>query len=72
MLLKNVSVGCDDTHDVVAGSLSMGPRGENSPLPDAKSTFGSEHEESTRVPRTASRAGIVQLAMGDGITQFSF
>jgi hypothetical protein len=35
-------------------------------LPDAKSTFGNEHEYSVRMPRTASRAGIAHLAMGDG------
>jgi|SRR5580658_79444 hypothetical protein len=39
-------------------------------LPDAKSTFGNEHEYIAIV--TASRAGIAHLAMGDGSTQFSF
>ena len=41
-------------------------------LPDAKSTFGNEHEQIAVVPTTASRAEIAYLAMSDRRTQFSF
>jgi hypothetical protein len=40
--------------------------------PDAKSTFGNEHEQIAVMPTTASRAEIAHVAMDDRRTQFSF